>query len=560
MGALHALERLAGVDNYIVADLDVVQRHSAHPGRAVIVVDKKTLSFHLENAARNCLAHPQEDLATARCKFRGAAPLSTVSTTIRQSYPSINRCTIPIVGPPPYVASEGTPASYIPARRPRNLTAMSAQPKGSILSRLPIALLLATTALSPAAALAAPTFGQAGSEPTANDGQRLSGQSQSTQALFTAVWDGQAAQEWVKEHNAALGSQPASAAAAPSPLPTDFSNLAPGPATCPKPGSTATSGISTPKVTASRVATDTTNEQLTKTAVPGTEGRVIKVDIMVLDQASQKLYVADRDLVGVDVFDVSKSPAKYVTTFKTPTQPNGVVIAGNRIVAGLCDSSAVSIDPTTGQIVGTVQTGGEGRSDELDYDPVDNKVYLANSDDGILTVIDMGSFRMIKQFAELGPALEQPRYDTSNGKMYLTAGNGLYEFDPTTDTQINLDSRSMVQGCAGIQINPHTNRGVMSCSGVVTYDFNEGAPIGTIDQACTGDEVAYSAALDIFALPGGSGCHFGPTESFVGGTPIEFITNVPILPGAHSTQISDANKTAYIMGPDGLYSFPVPQR
>ena len=123
-----------------------------------------------------------------------------------------------------------------------------------------------------------------------------------------------AAPEWVKEHNAAIASQPANAS--PSPLPTDFSSLAPGPATCPKPGSTATSMITTPKVTASRVPADTTNDQLTKTVVPGTEGRIVKIDIMVLDQAGQKLYVADRDTVGVDVLDVSKSPARYMTTFK----------------------------------------------------------------------------------------------------------------------------------------------------------------------------------------------------------------------------------------------------
>jgi hypothetical protein len=419
-------------------------------------------------------------------------------------------------------------------------------------SRIAIAVMLVSTALAPAAAMAQ-------SEPVANDGQRLSGQSQATQALFNAVWGAQAAQEWVKEHNAAAPSQPA-AAGAPQPLPSDFSSLSPGPATCPKPGSTATSQISTPKVTDSRVAADTTNESLSKVTVPGTEGKVIKIDIMFLDQASQRLYIADRDLVGVDQFDVSVSPPKYMTTFKTPTQPNGVVLAGNRIVAGLCDSSGVSIDPTTGQVVGTVTTSGAGRSDELDYDPVDNKVYLANSDDGIVSVIDMGNFKIIKQFTNLGAGLEQPRYDSANGKMYLTSGNGIYEFDPKTDTQINLDSRSQVQGCTGIQMNPRTNQGIVSCSEVVTYDFNEGQPTGTIGQACTGDEVAYSAALDIFALPGGTACHFGATESFVGGTPIQFVTNVPILPGAHSTQINDASKTAYIMGPDGLYSFAVPGR
>jgi hypothetical protein len=109
-------------------------------------------------------------------------------------------------------------------------------------------------------------------------------------------------------------------------------------------------------------------------------------------------------------------------------------------------------------------------------------------------------------------------------------------------------------------MNPRTNQGIVSCAEVVTYDFNEGQPTGTIGQACSGDEVAYSAALDMFALPGGTSCRFGATESFVGGTPIQFVTNVPILPGAHSTQINDASKMAYIMGPDGLYSFSVPGR
>jgi DNA-binding beta-propeller fold protein YncE len=418
-------------------------------------------------------------------------------------------------------------------------------------------LLLVATALSPGATFAASTLAQpAGSEPAASDGQRLSSQSAATQALFTSVWNGQAALEWVKEHNAAL-TQPTTASAV---LPTDFSSLSPGPATCPAAGSTATSNVSTPKVSASRVQADTTNEQLTRTAVPGTEGRVIKIDIMVLDQAAHKLYVADRDTTGVDEFDVSTSPARYVTTFKTPAQPNGVVIAGNRIVAGLCDSTGVSIDPSSGQIVGIVSTGGKGRADELDYDPVDNKVYLANSDDGILSVIDMGNFKIIKQFTELGAALEQPRYDAANGKMYLTSGNGVYEFDPATDTQVSLDSRSTVQNCTGIQINPRTNQGVISCADVIMYDFNEGQPTGIIAQACSGDEVAYSAALDTFALPGGTSCRFGATESFVGGTPLQFITDVPILPGAHSTQIDDGTKSVYIMGPDGLYTFHLPGR
>ena len=69
---------------------------------------------------------------------------------------------------------------------------------------------------------------QAVGEFAANDGQRLSEQAQATQALFTATWDAQAAQEWVKEHNAALASSASSSApAAAAPAATDFSNARP---------------------------------------------------------------------------------------------------------------------------------------------------------------------------------------------------------------------------------------------------------------------------------------------------------------------------------------------
>lgn len=59
---------------------------------------------------------------------------------------------------------------------------------------------------APPAAAAAPAAAPAptASATVASDGQTLSTQSAATQAMFTAVWGNQAAQEWVKEHNAAL--------------------------------------------------------------------------------------------------------------------------------------------------------------------------------------------------------------------------------------------------------------------------------------------------------------------------------------------------------------------
>ena len=60
----------------------------------------------------------------------------------------------------------------------------------------------AQPASAPAAAPAAAAAPSGGST-VARDGQTLAGQSSATQAMFTAVWGASAAQQWVKEHDAA---------------------------------------------------------------------------------------------------------------------------------------------------------------------------------------------------------------------------------------------------------------------------------------------------------------------------------------------------------------------
>lgn len=52
---------------------------------------------------------------------------------------------------------------------------------------------------------AVPAPAPAPSGTVANDGQSLASQSAATRAMFMAVWGDRAAQEWVTEHNAAMG-------------------------------------------------------------------------------------------------------------------------------------------------------------------------------------------------------------------------------------------------------------------------------------------------------------------------------------------------------------------
>ena len=319
-----------------------------------------------------------------------------------------------------------------------------------------------------------------------------------------------------------------------------------------------------------RVAADTTTAKITTYPIPGVTGpAAISADIMDVDQAGHLMVVGDTSSGGVDEWDISAATPKFLRTVKTPGGgPSGVIIAKNvnRIVAGIADSSVVSIDMNTNQVVGTVNTGGKKRADELDYDPKDKKVYVANSDDGIITAIDMTTFKVTKKFEDkTWVAIEQPRYDSADGMMYVTIRdpNQLAIFDPAKDELIKQVPLPGTRS-AGIWMNPKTNVGVIAVQPrPVIWDFKAQKQAGTLDQAGTPDEIFYDAKTDLYFL-GASGAPWGPTLSIVGGTPIKFITNVPSVAGAHNAAFDDTNNVIYFMGGagdlKGLHGVPLPAK
>jgi DNA-binding beta-propeller fold protein YncE len=319
-----------------------------------------------------------------------------------------------------------------------------------------------------------------------------------------------------------------------------------------------------------RVAADTTEATITTYPIPGLEGKTtISADIMDIDQAGHLMVVGDTSSGGVDMWDISSATPKFLRTVKTPGGgPSGVIIAKNvnRIVAGIEDSTVVSIDMTTNQIVGTINTGGKKRADELDYDPKDKKVYIANSDDGIITAIDMTTFKVSHKFEDKSwVAIEQPRYDAADGLMYVTIRdpNKLVAFDPAKDEMVKTWDLPGTRS-AGIWMNPKTNVGVISVQPrPIVWDFAAGKQVSTLDQAGTPDMIYYDAKTDLYFL-GASGAPWGPTQSIVGGTPIKFITNVPSYLGAHQSAFDDTNNVVYFMGGTGnqvgLHGFPLPAK
>jgi len=353
--------------------------------------------------------------------------------------------------------------------------------------------------------------------------------------------------------------------------------------TAPTPSPTASarpaSGAPTPQPTLlPPVAADTTVVSLTKIPIPPLSGKTASIDLIQIDQAAHRLYVADRTTNGVDVFDISTKDAKYVKSVDAGSGANGIVVAKdvNKLFAGLNDSNVAVIDLTSLTVIAKVSTGGKGRADELDYDPKDKKVYVANSGDGFVTVIDAATNAIVKKLDNLGAALEQPQYDSSDGLMYMTSSdqNAVFVFDPTKDVLVRKDVLAVICNPQGLAINPKTNQALLGCSVgragstgtplTVAWDLSKGIFTGVFGQVGAGDSVTYSAKTDRFYF----GAHNFPHGSVIGifsGSPIGFLTNVPTgsFSGAKNLAYDETNNLIYtqdaLPGEGALFSFTPPK-
>ncbi len=322
------------------------------------------------------------------------------------------------------------------------------------------------------------------------------------------------------------------------------------------------------------VSTNITTVPITRIPIPPIAGKTASIDIMEIDQAAHVLYVTDRTDNGLDLFDVSTPFAKYVKTIDLGSGTNGVVVAKNvsKVFVTTNDSMVGVIDisvPGSEKILTKVNTGGKKRADELDYDPKDKKVYAANSDDGIVTVIDATKDTIIKKFDNLGDGLEQPRYDTSDGMMYMTSSgqNAIFEFDPTKDTMVKKFDIGMKCDPNGLGINPTTNHALLGCSNrssnnAVEWDLAAGKVVQSFDQAGAGDAVFYSAKADRFFF-GASNFNRGAMMAIFSGNPIKFMTGIPTAVGSHGVAYDETNGIIYTQDQNpnegALFSFPAPK-
>jgi YVTN family beta-propeller protein len=367
---------------------------------------------------------------------------------------------------------------------------------------------------------------------------------------------------------------PPGASAAPS---TTSPKPAATPVSCPAASSSsaaAPSSVAPPTTNPPITGEGITNAPLTHIDIPPlkSQGRTLGSDLMEVDQQAHLLYVTDRTDNGIEVFDISSPEAKYVRTISVCAGPNGITVAKgvNKVYVGLSDSSVAVIDidpssPTANQLIGLVPTGGAKRADELDFDSQEKKLYVANSDDGFVSVIDATSDKIIKKIGNLGGGLEQPRYNSGDGTVYLTGvdDNVLYAFDPTTDQQVKKIDLGMPCGPTGLGINSRNNEALIACiqPHVLLVDLRAGKVMMSFDQVGGADGLFYSENANRYFVAA-VGWSKGPVIGILGGSPVKFITNVPTgtARAAHGVAFDETHNIVYTQDGDGggIQSFPAP--
>ena len=319
--------------------------------------------------------------------------------------------------------------------------------------------------------------------------------------------------------------------------------------------------------------------QISRLVMPTHLGKTKFTDTIDIDQDAHRLYMVDNWSRGIDVFDISSETPVYLKTIRSMSmQPAvffGLCVAKNVnkvfVAHGTSLVSVVDINPdsvTSDKVVATLSMGGLMHSDLVDYDPVHKKVYVGNRNEGFVTSIDAVANKVVKRIGGLGGALEQPRFNSADGMVYIVSNsdNLLHQIDPVEDQLVKTFEIGDECNPNGLAINPATNQALLACTNekrphTIIWDLNAQKVASVIVECGCGDGAIYDPVADSFFFAA-SGFPSGPVIGIFAGNPVELRINVPTQVGASWVAFDQTNKVVYAPaiqdGKPALISFRLP--
>jgi hypothetical protein len=257
-------------------------------------------------------------------------------------------------------------------------------------------------------------------------------------------------------------------------------------------------------------------------------------DIFALDFSANVMYFTDRVNQGVDVINTTNNT--YLGTIPVPSCnvagaipgscPSGVVVTHNPHKLVVTDrntsvsGTTVHLNsifiydlriPNSAPVQLHINTTGTD-TDELDFDPLNRRVYVANTNcPCVVTVVDITNNTIVDTIP-LPSNPEQPRFNPVDGKIYLTLpddgtiatggpADGVYVIDPTQTGATALSKFiTAPSGCAvrGIDIDPVTNTAVIGCASPAAQfalDLTTGTILGSFPGVTGTDGLEFNPNL-----------------------------------------------------------------
>lgn len=331
--------------------------------------------------------------------------------------------------------------------------------------------------------------------------------------------------------------------------------------------------------------------------VPGTSDAnpFVNFDQARADTKLQLLFISSRSSKAVAILDavthrkVGETPAIFAGAgIDSPhSGPDGNVVVGHYLFAGDYPSTVRVFDLgaslSSPPEVAEIQTGGEFRADEMDYDPVDRLVIVSNGDStpAFVTLISTTTLKIVKQITFDGTngtpdtsqgGIASVLYNSRTNKFLisipevgsdLTAG-AVAVMDPASGQVTQVFSG--LDNCmpSGMALGPGENVLVTCDPGFPAPDPVQFAPrtyvingktgailanlaqVGGVDYGAYNpvDHHYYLGARDYFTSP--TATTASPVLGVIDADTNEWIENFPTGTDAHSVAVNPANNEIFV--------------
>lgn len=303
-------------------------------------------------------------------------------------------------------------------------------------------------------------------------------------------------------------------------------------------------------------------------------------DISYIDQNTGHYFLADSANYAVDEYNLADGKLiRRFGGFSGPpvvpgdfsrAGPSGLAIVDDNLWASNGNGTVRIYNLTTGALVHIVPTGGKNRADEMGYDPKDQIMAIENDSDNppfVTLVSTKPGYQVLGHisFPDASGGLEEPTYDTDNGKFYLSVPNvgtsqtdgEIAVIDPLA---VKVVQTFPVHNCisAGLAFGPNSNF-VLGCDAgsedsklpPLTLIMNDsGKVIASINRVGGSDEVAYDPVTNQYFVAA-DGMPGGGVIGVIDAATNRWVQNVPTGTG-HSHSIAVDYKDSLLAVPQSV--------